>query len=107
MRLYTHGYIQDKFSQLITDSAFDGMHESKNPRTRDMLKQMIEGACSDCDLIGERVVSAVYRILVVFLPYTSYRVGVFDIPTENFWVVKLLMDGDLTVPILQMEIMAN
>ena len=51
--LCTHGHIQDKFSQSIKDSEFDGMHDGKKPWTRDMLKQMIEGACSDCDLIGE------------------------------------------------------
>ena len=51
------------------------------------------------------VVSVVYRILVVFLPYTSNGVQFF--PTGAFIGVKLLMDGDLTAPILQMEIMAN
>jgi hypothetical protein len=63
LQLSSHGHIQDKFSQSITDSAFDGMHEGKNPRTRDILKQMIEGACSDCNLIGEQGANEIIRHL--------------------------------------------
>jgi hypothetical protein len=45
-------HIHNQFSQSIADSVFETMTESKQPRTRDSLKQMIEGACSDCDMIG-------------------------------------------------------
>ena len=52
LRSSTQAYIHDQFSQSISDSVFETMTESKQPRTRDSLKQMIEGACSDCDMIG-------------------------------------------------------
>jgi hypothetical protein len=57
LRLYTYGHIQDQFSQLILDSAIEGMKDGRIPRTRDSLKQMIEGAFSDCDQIGEIAVN--------------------------------------------------
>jgi hypothetical protein len=49
------------------------MCEGKNPRTRDMLKQMIEGACSDCDLIGEQGVNEFIQHLTELRAYCNEK----------------------------------
>ena len=75
MRLCTHGHIQDKFSQSIKDSEFNGMHEGKKPWIRDMLKQMIEGACSDCDLISEEGINEFVCHLTELRSYCNAKKG--------------------------------
>jgi len=63
LRHLTQANIQDKFNKSILDSVFDTITDGKQPRTRDSLKQLIEGACSDCDMIGSDAVSEFVRHL--------------------------------------------
>ena len=76
LQLCTHGHIQDKFSQSIKDSEFDGMHDGKKPRTRDRLKQMIEGSCSDCDLISEEGINEFVCHLTKLRSYCNAKKGI-------------------------------
>ena len=73
LRNSTQAHIQDKFNESILDSVFDTYTDGKQPRTRDCLKQMIEGACSDCDVIGIDAVNEFERHLTELRAFCNER----------------------------------
>ena len=52
------------------------MHDGKKPRTRDRLKQMIEGSCSDCDLISEEGINEFVCHLTKLRSYCNAKKGI-------------------------------
>jgi hypothetical protein len=74
----TRGHIHDQFSQSISDSAFEGMTDSKLPCTRDRLKQMIEGACLDFNQIGELGINKFIRHLTELCAFCNEKWKYFN-----------------------------
>jgi hypothetical protein len=79
----TRGYIHGHFSQSISDSAFEGMTNSKLPCTRDCFKLMIEGACSDCNQIGELGIKEFIRHLTELPAFCNEKRNILTCETNG------------------------